>query len=92
MQTGNGSAAEAGVEWVEIRLKGFLDARWADTFDGLEIAHERAGATRLAGRLADQAALYGVLNRLRDRGIALVSVHCIGEDAYPRANLQGSQS
>ena len=92
METGMGPAAATGVEWVEIRLKGYLDERWAEYFDGLEIAHDRAGTTRLAGPLADQAALYGVLNRLRDLGIALVSVHWFGEEAAPRANLQRSQS
>jgi hypothetical protein len=46
----------------------------------MDIAHERAATTRLAGPLADQAALYGVLNRLRDLGIALVSVRSITAD------------
>jgi hypothetical protein len=80
METGASPVAEAGVERYEIRIKGFLDERWADHFDGMDIAHEVAGTTRLAGPLADQAALYGVLNRLRDLGIALVSVRSFSGD------------
>ena len=73
-------AASAGAAAYEIRLKGHLDERWAGTFAPLDIDHEAAGTTRLVGPLADQAALYGVLNRLRDLGIALVSVRCITAD------------
>ena len=73
-------AAGAGAASYEIRLKGHLDERWAGTFAPLDIDHEAAGTTRLVGPLADQAALYGVLNRLRDLGIALVSVRCITAD------------
>ena len=92
METGAGPAAAAGGEWYEIRLKGLLDERRAGYFSGLEMTHEAAGTTGLVGPLADQAALYGVINRLRDLGIALVSVRCIGEDASSRQELQGSQS
>ena len=77
MASGAGPAVEAGIERYEIRIKGLLDERWAGHFSGLEMTHEAAGTTRLAGPLADQAALYGVLNRLRDLGITLVSVRTI---------------
>ncbi len=77
MERGASPALEAGVERYEIRVRGFLDERWASHFDGMNIVHERAGTTRLVGPLADQAALYGVLNRMRDLGIALVSVRSI---------------
>lgn len=73
-------SVEAGAEQYEIRIKGFLDERWAGHFDGIDIVHERAGTTRMVGLLADHAALYGVLNRLRDLGIALVSVRTITAD------------
>lgn len=58
----------------EIRLKGHLDARWADWFDGLDLTNESDGTTALRGPVVDQAALHGLLQRLRDVGLPLVSV------------------
>jgi hypothetical protein len=58
----------------EIRLKGHLDARWAERFDGLSFTHEGDGTTILAGAVVDQAALYGVLRTVRDLGLPLLSV------------------
>jgi hypothetical protein len=61
----------------EIRLKGHLDARWSAWFDGLSLTHERDGTTLLAGPVADQAALHGLLQKVRDLGLPLLSVTCI---------------
>jgi hypothetical protein len=58
----------------EIRVKGHLDARWAAWFDGLSLTNEGDGATAIRGPLVDQAALHGLLQRLRDLGVPLVSV------------------
>ena len=58
----------------EIRLKGHLDARWADQFEHMSFSHASDGTTILAGPLVDQAALYGVLRKVRDLGLPLVSV------------------
>ncbi len=58
----------------EIRLKGHLDVRWAARFDGLSLTHERDGTTILAGPVVDQAALHGLLRKVRDLGLPLVSV------------------
>jgi len=58
----------------EIRLKGHLDDKWADWFDGLTITREDNGETRLTGPVVDQAALYGVLRKVRDLGMPLLSV------------------
>jgi hypothetical protein len=58
----------------EIRLKGHLDPRRAAWFDGLRLTHERDGTTLLRGPVADQAALHGLLRRVRDLGLPLVSV------------------
>jgi len=58
----------------EIRLRGRLDARWAALLDGMTLTHEPDGTTVLQGRVADQAALHGVLARLRDIGLPLISV------------------
>jgi hypothetical protein len=57
-----------------IRVKGHLDPRWAAWFDGLSLTTEDDGTTTIQGPLADQAALHGVLQRLRDVGIPLISV------------------
>jgi hypothetical protein len=69
-------------QYYEIHVKGHLDKSWADWFDGLAINHEANGETLLTGSLPDQAALHGVLNRLRDLGVQLISVNTI-EDAQP---------
>jgi hypothetical protein len=61
----------------EIRLKGHLDAKWADWFDGLTITRADNGETHLRGPVVDQAALHGVLRKLRDLGLPLVSVNQI---------------
>jgi hypothetical protein len=58
----------------EIRLTGHLDARWAAWFDGLTVSHEGGGTTLISGLVADQAALHGLLQRVRDLGLPLVSV------------------
>ena len=64
----------------EIRIKGHLDDRWADRFEGLTFTHESHGTTLLHGQLTDQAALHGVLNGFRDLGLAIISVQCVGPD------------
>jgi hypothetical protein len=58
----------------EIRLRGHLNNRWAYWFEGLTITHEANGETRLTGAVADQAALYGLLKKVRDLGLPLVAV------------------
>ncbi|MCX6023262.1 MAG: hypothetical protein NTZ05_16360 [Chloroflexi bacterium] len=64
----------------EIRLKGRLDVRWADWFAGLSFTHESDGTTILSGRVVDQAALYGLLRKVRDLGLPLVSVNRVAPD------------
>lgn len=58
----------------EIRLTGRLDAHWATWFDGLGVSDDSDGTTVISGPIADQAALHGVLQRVRDLGLPLVSV------------------
>ena len=58
----------------EIRLKGHLDDRWTDWFSGLTITREDNGETLLTGPVVDQAALHGLLRKVRDLGLPLVSV------------------
>lgn len=66
----------------EIRLEGRLDARWAASFDGLVLRAEPDGTTVLRGPVVDQAALHGVLQRIRDLGLPLLSLARL--DAEPR--------
>ena len=61
----------------EIRLKGQLDQQWTDWFSGLAITPEDNGDTLLSGPVVDQAALHGLLRKVRDLGLPLVSVNCV---------------
>ena len=58
----------------EIRLTGRLHERWAAWFDGLTVSQHEDGTTIISGPIADQAALHGLLQRVRDLGLPLVSV------------------
>ena len=68
----------------EIRVAGHLDARWAAQFEGLALRHEVDGTTVLSGLIRDQAALHGLLQRIRDLGVPLVSVARLRENRSPR--------
>ncbi len=70
------SEASARPDWYEIRVQGVLDERWSAWFDGMSIDNDD-DVTVIRGPLVDQAALHGVLARLRDLGIPLVSVRPI---------------
>ncbi len=58
----------------EIRVRGRLGPRWADWFEGLTVTPEANGDTLLTGPVVDQAALHGLLRRVRDLGLPLLSV------------------
>ncbi len=64
-----------------ICVQGHLDQRWADWLKGLTLTNASDGTTVLAGLLADQAALHGVLNKLRDLGLPIISVQTLNAEA-----------
>jgi hypothetical protein len=59
---------------VEIRVKGQIDEYWSSWFEDMALAYTDDGETVLSGAIADESALYGLIARLRDLGLALVSV------------------
>ena len=61
----------------QIRVKGHLSSQWANWFDRLEIENQPNGEAMLSGHLPDQAALYGVLKRMSNLGLALLSLNCV---------------
>ncbi|MCC6271341.1 MAG: hypothetical protein IT190_08695, partial [Microbacteriaceae bacterium] len=71
----------------EIRIKGHLDAQWMAWFEGLSITLEENGDTLLSGPVADQSALHGILHRVRDLGMPLVSVMQINYVKGERMNI-----
>jgi len=64
------------MRYYEIILSGYIDQRRADWFAGLKITHLPGGKSRLEGEVLDQAALHGILSRVRDLGIELLAVKC----------------
>ena len=82
-----------GTGLYEIRLKGHLDDRWADRFDGLTITLEENGDTLLTGPVIDQAALHGLLKKVRDLGLPLVSVNQVQlDETHQDHSKQGENS
>jgi hypothetical protein len=71
------------MQQVEIRVRGRLDERWSEWFDNLTITHTDQDETVLTGLIVDQAALYGLMTKLRDLGLPLLSVNRV------ERNLQG---
>jgi hypothetical protein len=64
----------------ELRVKGVLDPGWSAWFEGLRVTSDQAGQTTIAGPVADQAALHGLLAKVRDLGLELLSVRRVDPD------------
>jgi hypothetical protein len=74
----------------EIRVRGHLDTRWAAWFDGLTLTRDSDGTTIIDGLVADQAALHGLLQKVRDLGLPLISVNHVAP-GHPPAPAAGAR-
>ena len=72
----------------EIRIKGYLDSQWQDWFGGLTITPQEYGDTLLTGPVVDQAALFGLLRKVRDLGIPLLSVNRVEPGQAAESNIK----
>jgi len=72
----------------QIRIKGHLDERWMRWFEGFEVTRHPTGETTISGPIIDQAALHGILNRIRDLGMELISVQSKAISTYEPPPLE----
>lgn len=80
MQPGRHRSGLSDAGRYAIRITGHLDDRWADWFDGMTIDRRDDGSTVLTGEVVDQSALHGLIQRVRDLGLPLVSVTQLDTD------------
>jgi hypothetical protein len=73
-------------ECYEIKIKGYLDQSWSEWFIELKLTHLEPDVTLLSGTLPDQAALHGLLERIRDLNITLISVIC-GDPSVKQSDI-----
>ena len=74
----------------QIRIKGHLGQQWTDWFEGLTIRLEENGDTVLTGPVVDDAALHGLLKKVRDLGMPLISVNRVEADQADVVDIEGS--
>src|SRR6266498_5489941 len=91
-ETDTSTEAHDEVGLYEIRIKGHLDARWAAWFGGLTITREDNGDTLLTGPVVDQAALHGLLRKVRDLGMPLISVILVEPGQADASDVKQSNS
>ncbi len=75
----------------EIRVKRHLDPRWSEWFGGLRITNEPNGVALLSGHIPDQAALHGVLAKVRDLNLQLISVTSVDSDQQESSGDRGAE-
>lgn len=63
----------------QVKIEGYLGSQWVDWFDGMSITHEEENITVLTGAIVDQSALYGLLKKLRNLGMTLISLQRLDE-------------
>ena len=80
------------MSFYRIRVKGHLDGRWSEWFDGLVISNVEGGEAVLSGEIVDQAALHGVLNKVRDLGLPLIAVTGDGPDHQEEPAIRSAQN
>lgn len=69
----------------QIRVKHHLDSQWSNWFDDLTITQEEDGTTLMTGPVVDDSALHGLLKKVRDSGLSLLSVNCVGPEPQKAA-------
>jgi hypothetical protein len=62
-------------QYYEIKIKGHLDPSWSEWFSGLKVSHQERDVTLLSGTIPDQTALHGLLRRIRDLNLTLISLN-----------------
>ena len=72
----------------QIRIKGHLGSQWTGWFEGLTITREEGGSTLLTGPVVDQAALHGLLKKVRDLGMPLISVNRVKSGQADASNIK----
>ena len=78
--------------YCEIVVKGHLDMDWSGWFEGLTITHNDRGETLFSGRLRDQAALFGLLTKVRDMGLFLLSVKYQADESLEENHASDNDS
>ncbi len=76
-------------DYFEIRVKGHLSSSWSEYFGGLEVINEQNGEARLSGLIADQAELHGILSRIRDLNLFLISITHVEREQQPDDGQEG---
>ncbi len=79
-------------DFCEIIVKGHLDISWSGWFEGLTVTHNDNGETMLSGQIRDQAALYGIIAKVRDMGLFLILVKYIAGESDKESSNEISDS
>jgi hypothetical protein len=78
-----------GSQVYEVRVKGVINGEWSGWFEGMAVSPQHSGETLLTGHVADQAALHGLLHKIRDMGLPLLSVKRVDTEHQSEPQLGG---